>query len=58
VFTEDGVVEYDLLQQFDQLVGQVRGHEGLDCDGHLLWILSLRQRGLHHLRKRKKRRFQ
>ena len=32
VFTEDGVIKHNLLQQFDELVGQVCGHEGLDCD--------------------------
>lgn len=54
VLAEDRVIKYDLLQQFNQLIWQVCGHEGLDCDGHLLWVLRLRQGRLHHLRCGKK----
>lgn len=50
VLAEDRVIEDNLLQQLNQLVGQVCSHEGLDCDRHLLWVLGLRQRCLHHLR--------
>ena len=51
VFTEDRVVQHNLLQEFNEFVRQVSGHEGLDCDGHLLGVLSLRQSSLHHLQK-------
>lgn len=50
MLAEDGVVEHDLLQELDQLVGKVCCHEGLDRDRHLLWVLGLRQSRLHHLR--------
>ena len=50
VLTEDRVIQDDLLQEFDELVGQVSGHEGLDSDRDLLWVLGLRQGCLHHLR--------
>lgn len=49
VLAEDRVIQDDLLQQLDQLIGKVSSHEGLDCDRHFLWILSLRQGCLHHL---------
>lgn len=49
VLAEDGVIQDDLLQQLDQLIGEVGSHEGLDCDRHFLWVLSLRQGRLHHL---------
>lgn len=41
VLTEDRVVQHNLLQKLNQLVGEVSGHEGLDSDGHFLWILGL-----------------
>ena len=49
MITEDGVINDDLLQQLNQLVGQVGGHEGLDGDGDVLGVLSLGQRRLDHL---------
>lgn len=50
MFAEHRVIKYDLLQQLNQLIGQVCSHEGLDCDGHLLRVLGLGQSRLHHLR--------
>ena len=41
VLAEDRVIENNLLQQLNQLVGQVCRHERLDGDGHFLWVLRL-----------------
>lgn len=49
MLAEDRVIQHNLLQELDELVGKVSGHEGLDCDGHLLGILSLRQGRLDNL---------
>jgi len=55
VLAEHRVVQNDLLQQLDELVGQVGRHEGLDCDRHLLGVLGLRQSSLHHLQRERER---
>ena len=49
MFTEDGVVEDNLLEQLDELIGQVGRHEGLHRHRDVFWVLSLRQRCLHNL---------
>lgn len=49
VLAKDRVVQDNLLQKLDELIGKVSGHEGLDCDRHLLWILGLRQSCLDNL---------
>mmetsp|Transcript_10474 Transcript_10474/g.36145 ORF Transcript_10474/g.36145 Transcript_10474/m.36145 type:complete len:1393 (-) Transcript_10474:82-4260(-) len=49
VATEGRVLEHNLLQQLDQLVWQVGGHEGLDADRDLLWVLALREGSGHDL---------
>lgn len=53
VLTEDRVIQDNLLQELNELVGKVSGHEGLDCNGHFLWILGLRQGCLDNLQRRK-----
>lgn len=52
VFAKDRVIQDNFLQKFDELIGEVCSHEGLDCDRHLLWILSLRQGCLDNLQQR------
>lgn len=52
VFTKDRVIQDNLLQKLDELIGKVSRHEGLDCDRHLLRILSLRQGCLDNLQQR------
>ena len=47
---EGGIVEHNLLEQFDQLVGQIGGHECLDSGGDVLGVLRLGKCGLHHLK--------
>lgn len=32
VLTEDRVIQDNLLQELNELVGKVSGHEGLDCN--------------------------
>ena len=49
VVAEDGVVEDNLLQQLDELVGEIGGHEGLHSDGDVFGILGLGERSLHNL---------
>lgn len=49
VLAKDRVIQDNLLQELDQLIGKVGSHESLDCDGHFFWILSLRQGCLDHL---------
>lgn len=51
VLAEDRVIQDNLLQELDELVGKVGGHEGLDCDRDLLWILGLRQGRLDNLQR-------
>lgn len=51
MLTEDRVVQDDLLQELNELIGKVSGHEGLDCDRHFLWILGLRQSSLDNLQR-------
>lgn len=51
VLTEDRVVQDDLLQELNELVGKVGGHEGLDRNRHFLWILRLRQSSLDNLQR-------
>lgn len=50
VLTEHRVVQNNLLQKLNELVGKVSGHEGLDGDRHFLRILGLRQGCLNNLR--------
>ncbi len=48
--SEDGiVVQHYLLEQLDQLVGQVGRHEGLDGHRDVLGVLRLAESRLHHL---------
>lgn len=54
MLAEDGVIQDNLLQELDELIGKVGGHEGLDRDRHLLGILRLRQGRLNDLPGRKK----
>ena len=49
VIRENWTLEDNLLQQLDQLVGEVGGHEGLDGDADVLRVLGLGQGGLDHL---------
>lgn len=42
------VLQHDLLEQLDQLVGQVGRHEGLDGGRHHVGVLGLREGDLHH----------
>lgn len=41
VIAECTVLQDDLLQEFDKLIGQVCGHESLDGSRDILWILTL-----------------
>ena len=51
--SEDGVlVQYNLLQQFNEFIGKIRGHEGLHSDRHVVWVGCLIESCLHHLRNR------
>mmetsp|Transcript_88548 Transcript_88548/g.255373 ORF Transcript_88548/g.255373 Transcript_88548/m.255373 type:complete len:374 (-) Transcript_88548:3001-4122(-) len=43
------LVQHDLFEQLDELVGHVGGDEGLHRGGHLLRVRGLGQRGAHHL---------
>lgn len=52
VLAKDRVIQYDLLQKLDEFIGEVGGHESLDCDRHLLWILGLGQGCLDNLQQR------
>mmetsp|Transcript_37454 Transcript_37454/g.84891 ORF Transcript_37454/g.84891 Transcript_37454/m.84891 type:complete len:394 (+) Transcript_37454:1675-2856(+) len=47
VVGELGVLQHDLLEQFDELVWQVGRHEGLDRVRHNVGVLGLGQRVLH-----------
>ena len=49
VITEDRILENNLLEQFDELIGKVGGHEGLNCHGDVFWVLGLREGRLHNL---------
>lgn len=49
VIAEHRAVQHDLLQQLDELVGQVGRHEGLDGHRDVLRVLGLREGGLHDL---------
>jgi hypothetical protein len=49
VVREDGRVEHNLLQKFNELVGQISRHEGLDGDRDVVRVLGLRQRSLDDL---------
>ena len=49
VIRENWTLQDNLLQQLNQLVGQVGGHEGLDGDADVLRVLGLGQGGLDHL---------
>ena len=49
VLGEQRVVKNDLLQELDEFVGQVGGHEGLDGGRHLIRVLCLAQCGLDNL---------
>ena len=49
VVREHGVLQHNFLQQLNQLIGQVSGHEGLHGDGDVLGVLGLGQGGLDHL---------
>lgn len=40
MLAEDRVIQDNLLQKLNELIGKVSSHEGLDCDRHLLWILG------------------
>ena len=51
MIAEDRVVDDDLLQKFDELVGEVGGHERLDRDGDVLGVLRLGEGGLDNLGK-------
>mmetsp|Transcript_36899 Transcript_36899/g.63699 ORF Transcript_36899/g.63699 Transcript_36899/m.63699 type:complete len:420 (-) Transcript_36899:2862-4121(-) len=42
-------LQHDALQQLDQLLRHVAQHEGLHRGAHLVRVLGLGQRGLHHL---------
>ena len=51
--SEDGVfIQHNLLQQFNEFVGKVSSHEGLDSDGDIVGIRGLVQSRLHHLQER------
>mmetsp|Transcript_9515 Transcript_9515/g.21823 ORF Transcript_9515/g.21823 Transcript_9515/m.21823 type:complete len:509 (-) Transcript_9515:2161-3687(-) len=49
VVAELGALEHNLLQELNQLVGQVGVHERLDSHGHFLSILARGQGSGHHL---------
>lgn len=49
VFTKYGVLQNDLLQKLNELIGQICGHKRLHRHRHFLRILRLRQSGLNHL---------
>mmetsp|Transcript_31185 Transcript_31185/g.87443 ORF Transcript_31185/g.87443 Transcript_31185/m.87443 type:complete len:318 (-) Transcript_31185:2509-3462(-) len=49
VAAEGRVLQNDLLQQLDQLVRQLRGHEGFHRHRHLLRVLALWERSGHYL---------
>lgn len=56
MLTEDRVIQNNLLEKFNQLIGQISSHEGFDSNGHLFGVLGLREGGLHHLKGRRGRR--
>ena len=51
VVAEDGVVQNNLLEELNELVGEIGRHESLHGDGDVFGILGFRQCCLYHLNK-------
>lgn len=51
MFAEHRVVQDNLLQKFNELIGQVGGHESFDSNRDLLGVLGLREGGLNNLQR-------
>ena len=54
MIAEDRVVQNNLLQKFDELVGEIGRHESLHGDRDVFGILGLRQGCLYYLQNKRK----